>query len=78
MNIENQEYAAKTFYEELKGSVLAVLWLVLLFIYQCILLSHLFLECNDSGSLTVNPITQQACESILHYMGKWLSADKRV
>ncbi|CAF1278220.1 unnamed protein product [Adineta ricciae] len=34
-------------------------------------------ECNDSGSLTVNPITQQACESILHYMGKWLSADKR-
>ncbi|UJR27129.1 hypothetical protein I4U23_008428 [Adineta vaga] len=34
-------------------------------------------ECNEAGLLTINPITQQASESILHYMSKWLSADKR-
>ncbi|CAF3589268.1 unnamed protein product [Adineta steineri] len=34
-------------------------------------------ECNESDSLLINPITQQACESILHYMNKWLSTDKR-
>ncbi|CAF3420939.1 unnamed protein product [Rotaria sp. Silwood1] len=34
-------------------------------------------QCNESDSLIINPITQQACESIIHYMSKWLSADKR-
>ncbi|CAF2086066.1 unnamed protein product [Rotaria magnacalcarata] len=34
-------------------------------------------ECNESNSSIINPITQHACESILHYMSKWVSADKR-
>jgi hypothetical protein len=34
-------------------------------------------QSNESGSLLINSITQQACESILHYMSKWLSTDKR-
>ncbi|CAF4088763.1 unnamed protein product [Rotaria sp. Silwood2] len=34
-------------------------------------------QCNESNSLIINPITQQACESIIHYMSKWLSDDKR-
>jgi len=34
-------------------------------------------ESNEKNSLTINPISQQAAESILHYMSKWLINDKR-
>lgn len=37
-----------------------------------------FSELNEKNSSTINPITQQAAESILHYMSKWLINDKRV
>ncbi|CAF1060677.1 unnamed protein product [Rotaria sordida] len=34
-------------------------------------------QCNETNALIINPITQQASESIIHYMSKWLSVDKR-
>ncbi|CAF1065607.1 unnamed protein product [Rotaria sordida] len=34
-------------------------------------------ECNDLNSSTINPITQQACESIIYHMNRWLTNDKR-
>ena len=64
-------YAAKSFYEELKGTS-----------SHSILLKpntrHCFTATNESSVFVSNPITQQACESMVHYMNKWLINDKRV
>jgi hypothetical protein len=38
----------------------------------------LFIECNNLNSLTINPVTQQASESIIYHLNRWLTADKRV
>jgi hypothetical protein len=62
-------YAAKAFYEELRGTV---------GVNAPSLLFHRCLAGNESNSASLNPITQHACESMLHYMSKWLSMDKRV
>ena len=38
----------------------------------------LFIECNNLNSITINPVIQQASESIIHHLNGWLIADKRV
>jgi len=62
-------YAAKSFYDEIKSKLRNH--------FHFVIYSRQHLEANESRS-SVSPITQQACESIFHYMSKWLANDKRV
>jgi hypothetical protein len=63
-------FAAKAFYEELKGKNHIILYL---FFHKSVSLA-----CNEPASTTINSITLHASESILVHMSQWLSTDKRV